>query len=474
MDLSFSFKKIFNIHNLYFFFMIIASVLSMIDKVGVFILLLMIFIAPFLFDKKKNGQLLNKLLIFFMVYLPFYTLIRVSLVAQGLSTLSGFFNYLRDFLILVMLIITSIKSKMKDFRIKPVGLIITFNYFYGFLLSIINGYPSLGLTGLHLTLMPILIYFIVKSNFVTVKSETFYSLFLRIAFVIAVVGLFCYYARPDYYRSMFVINDESNNALSYVRFVSVFFTPNVCGCFFACSLCVALSLLIYKKNFAYLILILLFIFCLALTLSRGSWAFGLIAIVVTIFLLKPIVGLGLLPMFLFFFLIISINTELLVNADIFMLDVIIKRIESLFDFKNISAYERVNYWKTAMSILKDAPFGFGIGVSSVAQVSRGISTKLDVIDGFYIKTIVETGIFGIFFLISFVFWTLNKSIIAYKNKKNYVTMTGLLFVIGFLVQSFGSNTFDFVCAAPLVWISLGYAIKEQKKIVQTKIAFLKI
>lgn len=85
---------------------------------------------------------------------------------------------------------------------------------------------------------------------------------------------------------------------------------------------------------------------------------------------------------------------------------------------------------------------------------------MGVIDGFYMKSIVETGIIGICYIMMFVLWLVRRSFYAYRTYRHEMGAISFLLAIGFLLQSIGSNTFDFVCTAPVLWIFFGLSVKK--------------
>src|SRR5690606_21143267 len=114
---------------------------------------------------------------------------------------------------------------------------------------------------------------------------------------------------------------------------------------------------------------------------------------------------------------------------------------------NNSSYGRVLDWKYALNIVKENFLGLGIGVGGINMVDYSGSLNLGVIDGFYIKTIIETGIIGLFSLCVFIACSIIGLIQLIhspkvKNKNYYILVLAIF--IGVLVQNFGSNVFDYV------------------------------
>lgn len=325
----------------------------------------------------------------------------------------------------------------------------------------INGYPLLGITGFHLSAVPMFLFYIVVYNDAHLDVSIFISQFLKTATIVALVGLVAYYERPPVYCQFFSTAGNQIDAAYYVRFVSFFFTPNVCGCFLAIAISISLIEFFYKRKWVYLGLIVLFGYCVILTLSRGAWLFTASSFLITFFLMKPKIGL---PIFFIVgigcaFYYLSDNN--LLNSNNFMTNIIKDRVMSIFDKTNISSYGRVSAAMEALKQLKDNPWGYGLGMATTAQMKYGNISNISTIDGFYMKSIIETGIFGLIYVCTFVIWLLERSFWSYRRIKNEAGALAILVVIGFLLQSVGSNTFDFVCTAPWIWIILGIAVKEK-------------
>ncbi len=414
---------------------------------------------------KKCVSTNEKFIIGFVVALPFYTLVRALIVHFGVPVIGGIYNYIRDIIVILLLFKCILSS---NGRIRMASTDRVFGFFiivwiWGILVSFISGYGMVGIKGLHLTVIPALLYIIILNSEISEDEDIISKTFIQIAFIIAIIGLVAYYSRPLYFKELFYAVGNEGDASDYVRFVSVFFTPNVCGNFLSTGFAICLAKLISEKSSKiYLIPLLVFGYCVLLTLSRGSWAYLVGVIVVALIIIKP--QKGIIVGIVIFIGYILFSSTIDSWLDTFMGNIIQKRFYSLFDTNNNSSYGRVNSWKSAMDLLHKSPFGFGMGVASTAVMNTDLNIGVSVIDGFYIKTIIETGILGVLFCIMFVVWTLISNVInVIKTKKSEISITALLICTGFLLQSFGSNTFDFVCVAPWFWVYLGYAVKIREK-----------
>ncbi len=452
-------EYIINRKNLAFCLLLVGSVWAIYSKIGSAVLLLAV-VFMFMTFIEKSSNVIETFIGFLIIYLPFYTFFRNVLVYLGGSFLAPVYNNIRDCIILGMLCFCFFKQRIAFTRDDFAWLFFFLNWLYGFFLSTLYGYPILGISGFHLTVVPSLLYLIVVYSGYSFNFERIENLFLKISVSVALVGLIAYYARPLYFQNLFVVAGNLNDPSDYVRFTSLFFTPNVCGCYLAVALCVLLSKTISEKRLSYLSLIPLFVFCILLTLSRGAWMFMVMAIFVSLFFLKaklPFVVLLLSSLAWFCSMFFD---DLVGDLNVPMYEIIGKRIDTLLSINDESSYGRVSYWQTAVNMLLDHPAGFGMGVATTAQISRDVDADVLVIDGFYIKTIIETSFMGVAFCVVFIIWAMNKVKMIFNPFSKNHAMLALLIVLGYFVQSFGSNVFDFVSAAPWFWLFLGLSVKE--------------
>ena len=136
---------------------------------------------------------------------------------------------------------------------------------------------------------------------------------------------------------------------------------------------------------------------------------------------------------------------------------------SSLNFQKYSAFsERTDNWKVALNSLQEQPFGYGLGVGGQINLdnykSYQISGGITVIDGFYIKLLAETGLIGILSFMIFIFLSiiqLINSIVRSENTQKAFHVVTLSILIGFCMQSIGSNPFDFITVSPILWILLG-------------------
>lgn len=450
------------LEKIYWAVLLATSVFSLYSSFGVLGVVLSIALL-FSYYRKIAHTMSERIVLMLVLYIPFYTLIRLTLIEIGLGTLSAAFNYLRDFFILFLFSLMCISSRSFYLMKKDsIWILFFINWIIGLLISVLNGYAILGISGLHLAVLPMLLYLIVAYNSrLNIDGDLVIDIFLKIAMICAITGLIYYYQRPEYYKTLFTLAGNEINASDYVRFVSVFFTPNVCGCFFSIALVASLVRMINRKQVLYAIPICIFGLCIILTLSRGAWLFSIVAVLLYLCILKPKIGLAIsVPIFILFIYGSITNWQFGV-FDSFMGNIVKDRFLSLFDSNNSSSFGRVDNWNEALSLLKRSPFGYGMGVGTTAQVSRGIETAVKVIDGFYMKCFAETGVLGLLYVAGIVMWIVTRFFRVCRTYRTEISYIAFLVGCGFLCQSIGSNTFDFVCTAPFIWILLGLSARQE-------------
>jgi uncharacterized protein YacL len=138
------------------------------------------------------------------------------------------------------------------------------------------------------------------------------------------------------------------------------------------------------------------------------------------------------------------------------------RFQSLLGSTDGNVYNRFDNLNEITKSLNKSPLGKGLGAGSQASYGNQKylnEIELGVIDSFYLKTLVEGGMFFllIFLIVMFsLLQGLKKKINNYKsvNRNNFILLTFAV-LIGTMVQSIGSNPLDYVSTAPFVWILLG-------------------
>ena len=436
--------------------------------------------------KSKDISILT--IYFLNIFLPFYAITRAFFQFENIDILSLFINYVRDAVILTCLLICILKQNLRNSdRYKfsneskitknvKIGILLLFvNYSYGFFVSIISGYFDLAIKGVHLNVVPIfLVYIIYSSNYIKVEAiRSFIRMSINIGMVVSIIGLYFYVIKPDIFGSLLLIFSQQESSkylqvLNYSRMVGTFLSPNVFGSYMAISLLITINEIINtRKNrllFLNITATVTFLTCLILSLSRGAWAFAVVGIFILIISNKTKLNISKIKLLISIITVIMIAGLIISLLDGEVADYSFYRLISLFDGSS-SAYGRVDNWAQAIDSLSSNIFGFGLGVGGINlayNTELAQSLGVNVVDGYYVKLVVETGIVGMFLFSMFLFLEIHsllKAIKKYKSKNRDIYVLTLAIFGGFLAQSFGSNPLDYVNIAPFLWIYLGFSMK---------------
>ena len=452
------FYNLLDIENILLSVLFFGGLVSLYTRNVVF-LILAIALNVF-FHCRKTSNFYERCIYFFVVFLPFYSWIRVSLVDLGFSFLAPFFNNIRDIVIVIALVRSLLRVEIKLLPSDYIWFAFVIIWLYGFFLCFLFGYPMLGFAGVHLSVIPAFLYLIISYSTEIYDFEKIEHLFVKVALVVAILGMISFVVKPDHFQSLFLVSGNQTDAMDYIRFVSIFLTPNVCGSYLSIAFCILLYNFIKKEKIIYLIVGTFFLICIILTLSRGSWMFVLSAVALSFFFLRLKSFVGFFLVVLVAFISSFLIDDFSFNQNVSMAEFAQMRMQSLFDANNASSYGRMSSWSSVVEMLIDSPSGLGIGVATTAQISMGAVAQIGVIDGFWAKTIMETGILGLLYCLMILGWTYNKiKNFFYMSQMNYGILP-LFICTGCFVQSIGSNVLDFVCVAPWFWIFLGLTVKK--------------
>jgi len=417
----------------------------------------------------KNIVLQRRFFIFLIIFLPFYPLLRALLLTKNVwPSLLSTSSYIRDITIIIGFIIAATYRIVsnKKFTIKKslmtFGVILfLLSSIYGFVISLIYGNFVLALKALHVTILPMIIYItILMSKGLGYSSFTkLYSVIIKLGLVLIFSGFFFYIYRPNFYVEIFnAFRPEYAGTLfpiNYTRMVGIIFSPNVFGAFMAIISIIAFNWPIQKYNIR-----LIFWFstiATILSLSRGSWIFLVSGLLTSVIFKRK---KSLITVSKYFFVVILL---MLITYNIFPKSwkIIEERGNTLFFFERGSAYERTETWKDALNIFMHRPFGCGLGVGGQINLGNEKTFKMfgiEVIDGYYLKIIVETGLMGILSFLIFLICSITQLVLSIKKTDHFIKMHHIVttsILIGLCFQSVGSNPFDFIIISPFIWLFLG-------------------
>jgi len=418
----------------------------------------------------------NRIIIYLTIFLPFYALIRAILLKNQLFTPLTLTAYIRDFLIiLALMIVFASKAVMQrkkiDIRFKKnsfldLGVIILLsNYLYGFIISLIRGNFLLAIKAVHISIIPIFLFYIIK-NSKKITEEfliRFYNIFALMGLIVGISGLFFYFFKPIYFGELFAVfrgmGENPNLIINYGRMVGIFLSPNVFGSFMAIVGILSYTLIGYsRKDYYYVFIFLLSLISVLFSLSRGAWGFLTIGLFVSTLLNLRNKGINkkmiLISIILVSFFILSFLLPENIQG------ILIGRFKSLFETSS-SAYQRVIGWSDVLERILYRPDGFGLGIAGYNMINQPeLARKLgiSVIDGFYVKIIAETGVIGILSFILFIFSVIKLTINSISLAKNWIRLHNIITLSifsGLLFQFIGSNVLDFIAISPFIWIFIG-------------------
>lgn len=409
------------------------------------------------------------LIILLITFLPFYSFLRVICEFNNFSFLLEPLSYFRDIIILILFFVAILYSIARFRKLNiflsymTVGvLLLLLNYCFGILIGIKNGYSFLIPKAIHISIIPLYLYFALLLIKEFIKKDINDLIIKRIqilAIVIVIFGLVLYFIKPEFYiRFLALFRVESYYwAKNYIRMVGIFFQPNSYAAFISIALMITINKYYLQKNRAGLCLILLFSFAVIMTLSRGAWMSVIVSVTVSLFYWKS--NRVILNYFFKGSFIVTIILIIIFLYKPNLFHYVIDRFSSL-RFSG-DAFDRSNSWGIVLKSFINNPFGHGIGIGGQITHNAGDiigNNKIPVIDGFYIKTIAETGIVGIVLFFAFSFLSIVQLINAIRisdQNNRVIHITVLSIFCGVIIQCVGSNVFDFINIGPYIWLLLG-------------------
>ena len=250
---------------------------------------------------------------------------------------------------------------------------------------------------------------------------------------------------------------DSKEAGVRTRVFSILTSPNILGSLMTLALPLTLSFGAISKNnkskALFYILAIIMACCLVFTFSRGAWiGFG-VAILAYVFLkdkrlLIPVIILGLLAV------------------------VLVPGISSRITYMLSSEYiqsslrgGRLVRWLTGIQILKGTPlFGVGLGhFGGAVAINNNLSYLVDnemvetfYMDNYYLKTAVETGLFGLFAFVMLMYQIIVNGIRTIRITKDKVSKEleiGIFSgIFGVIVHNFVENVFEVPMMTSCFWL----------------------
>lgn len=420
---------------------------------------------------------------FLLVFQLVFVILRTSLI--GSKTASGFYEITISLLPeLILSLITAIsiiqhRGNIIFSRFDKIMLLYFFsNVILGFILG---GDLIISIFGFRTTYFPMLSYFIVRislnkddmpGNFENIlKWFSFWFLFA------AVFGLLMYFVFDDFEQQLMKVAAAKNSYYYIRRMAGVYLTPVVWGTF-----CALISLFYFvkyaqSKHLYTLAASITIWFCMVLSVSRGAiipFYLGMIFITIVYRCYKSFFQLVIASSLVFF---IYVKFEPL--AGYLVGFVSSSSIETMDRISSEEAHDvisdedtaqvsnikntRAKFWALSIRSFKNKPSGYGLGKAGhvankyKGQLKDAKNASIYSTDGWYLKLINETGIWGgfsyLFLFTMFIYGCIQKFSI-YKKDTTFVFGLTIVFMIA--LQNVMSNVLDFYSFPILYWMIIGF------------------
>lgn len=376
----------------------------------------------------------------FIFVLVIVSYILVDFVIRKIPFLSSFANYWDEFYLLFMIFYIAMRRMNSNGTIKhnftPFGFVLAIYFVLGIIhLLVVQPNTKIAIEGFRAMFQHVLWYYVFVQFFNNENIVKTTSKFISHGgFLLGLHAL---------YQFIFKVKMPGNwidtSESIKVRAFSIVGSPNILGVIFVLIIPVCISLFFMEKNkkfkALYFIEALTMLLGLLLTYSRGAWiAFALAMFVYIVFtnvrVLTPFAILGSL-------FIVSGNS--LSNRLLYMLT-------PEYMFKS-AAGGRIYRWAIGLKVWSKSKFwGVGLGrYGGAVAINNDLSPFY--LDNYYLKTLVETGFYGIFaigfMILGFIISSL-KVVFTQKNFDNKLLACGLFCgALGVLIQNFVENIFEF-------------------------------
>lgn len=405
----------------------------------------------------KNIPFFPLLVVFFIFASLFPTLRVLSIGTETSTSVSEYlFSIVPEIFALLIIILSFLIWKKKKTEIKILDwLLLAFVLSNTIIGSLISQDLMLSAYGIRLTYFPILFYFVFR--FLDAKSLLGSVQLIFIWFVVlALIGIVLYFA---FYDSMIAMMQITNPVLPeyfVVRMSSVFWTPVVFSTFMMVSIFYFFYRFMVSQNWIWLAIIAVVSFCTIMSMSRGA-------------MVSTVVGLLLLT--ILYHKIRVVYPWITIAAAFFFTTIIIASPEEVLSWIFQSTAEtvgmkegvtRVDLWMNAIDNFREHPFGMGLGKAGhvAARFFDSNTSGADVFstDGWFLKTLNETGVWGLFSYLLFAGTFLVivvRQLFRHPQRPVLVFMLTLFLTVN--LQNMVSNVLDFYLFSFVYWGIIGLA-----------------
>lgn len=380
--------------------------------------------------------------------IPLYPLLDFF-VRKGVPSVASFWD--EGFIILLFLILF---FRIKKSKINLTSLIIPVLIFLLFLL--LSTYLSsidyrVSIDGIR-SYLEMFLFFLIFINFIDDKKTI--STILNIASVSLLIISFY-----GIYQFIFKVSiplawiDKDLETTISTRAFSIFGSPNALAGYLILLIPIFFIQIINEKKLLkklyYIFVVLVSLICLLFTLSRAAQLSIAFAFIIFTLLYKD------KRYFLVIFLL------LILSLSIPQIRTRFTNLISPIYLEKAKTYGRIYRWNLALSIFSLHPIsgvgpgGFGGAVASKLGMFEGLY-----VDNYYLKTLVETGIFGFLSFLYLLFSILKKGVsniikIFDENSKN-LSLGIFLGIFAFLMNNFTENLWEIPTLSVTFWMVVSF------------------
>lgn len=443
-------KKV-NFWLLFFICIFLGAIAAFFDSENIFFILC--FLGFFAFICLLKYELITYVLVCFPL-IDFF----VRNYASGISSIWD------ELLFLFMIFVWAVKfifnrsendKKPNNFKQSPLDIPIILFMFAMLIVFIINSPDfSISFEGLRAIVQYILWYFVVLQLLKDEKScKNLCLVFILVVGAMAAYGVYQYIIGVETPAGWV---DQKETAVR-TRVFSILTSPNILGSIMtlATPICFAFVINAKKvgKKIGFFIISLLMVLTLIFTFSRGAWIGFVAAMAIYIFLKDKRL---IVPALIFGLLVV------------FLVPSVFNRITYMLSPEYIESSlrgGRLVRWLNGLKILSFYPiFGIGLGhFGGAVAMNNNLSFLIgtDVIktyymDNYYLKTAVESGLFGVFFLFLLmyqIFVNSIRTIIITKTKEIKELEIGILAgLFGVMIHNFVENVFEVPMMTSCFWV----------------------
>lgn len=368
-------------------------------------------------------------------------------IRRGFPSISSIWD--EGFLILLFLVfILRIKRKtiLLTEIINPLILFLIF-----LIISLLNSSIPLkyGIDGIR-SYLEMFLFFIIVINFIDRKEDVkrFIDIYLIPASVISLYAIYQFIVKVPIPPSW--VDKDLESSIT-TRAFSIFTSPNALAGYLILLLPLLFILFLEEKGpkkYLYLFVTLISLSALLFTLTRAAWLSLTLAFLIFSITYRD-------KRFLLLLVLLAIAFYFIPQVRVRF-----KNLLSPVYIEKAKTYGRIYRWNLAIGIFKRRPlFGVGPGGFGGAVASRIGFFEGIYVDNYYLKTLVETGIFGFLSFIYLILAIIKRGIASVLNSKDkFLKSVSLGIVLGlfaFFTNNITENLWEVVPLSVTMWTLVG-------------------